>query len=58
MSNLDWPDLKPAPEGGKRRLIVGNRREDHFYALSPAGKAFGSLVGDRRVRPRRLSAKA
>jgi hypothetical protein len=52
--NANCTDMEPAPESGKWRLIVSSRSEDHFYSPSSAGKAFGSLVGDRRLRPRRL----
>ena len=37
---------------------ASRRKVAHFSADASAGGSFGSLVGDRRLRPRRLSARA
>ena len=50
--NSEPPDVGCYERGACRRKVA------HFSAAAAAGNAFGALVGARRLRPRRLSAKA
>ena len=50
--NSEPPDVGCYERGACRRKAA------HFSADAFAVNAFGSRVGDRRLRPRRLSAKA